>query len=268
MRSTTSWVLPVSTEPRRKSTIAPNCATRSASCHAKREVQRLGDPGGVAVRVGAMPFEHPDLVPEGVGGHEGNVPAVGVARHELQRDLLAVAAEPDREPGLLRLRLAARVAELEELAVEVDDVLGEERPDALHLLLELAEPDGRGRERDAVGVELALVPAGAEAEGDPAVGEVVDGGDRLREHRGVAVAGAVHEAAAAHVGRGHRQGGMGGEPLEALGPRFRIGDVGRVEVVPHRDPAEAETLDAAPEGLDLVGRRVLQTGVDPETHDR
>ena len=64
-----------------------------------------------------------------------------------------------------------RVAELEELAVEVGDVFGEERADALDLPLELAQPDRRGRERDAVRVVLALVPAGAEPERDAAAAE-------------------------------------------------------------------------------------------------
>ena len=120
------------------------------------------------------------------------------------------------------------------------------------LLLELARPHRRRRERDAVRVELALVPPGAQPERDPTAGEVVDGGDRFRQHCGVPVAGAVHQAAAPD-GRGrHRERGVGGQPLEALVPRLGVGHVGGVEVVPDRDPREPELLDAGPQRPDLV----------------
>ncbi len=266
-RSTTCCGLPVSTEPRTNSAVFPNWATRSSSLPREREVQRLGDPGGIAPDVGAMGFEHADLVPERVDADERHVPAVGVARHQLQRDLLAVTPEPDREASLLRLGFAACRSEPEELTVEVDDVFGQERSDALDRFVELAQADGRGRERDAVGVELALMPTGAEAQRHPALREVVDGRDRLRHDGRMSVGRAVHEAAAAHVRRRRRQRGVCSESFEAFVPGVRVGDVRRVEVVPHRDPPEAERLDAFPQCTELVARRVLQACVHAEDHD-
>ena len=44
--------------------------------------------------------------------------------------------------------------------------------------------------------------------------------------------------------------------------------VGRVEVVPHRDPLEAMVLDATPQRLELGGGGVLKSCMDAEVHDR
>src|SRR5436305_14207028 len=81
------------------------------------------------------------------------------------------------------------------------------------------------------------------------------------------VTGAVHEAAATDLRRGHRQRGMRGEAFETFVAGVRIGDVGGVEVVPHRDPLETERHDALPQGADVVGRGVLQTRVDAGDDD-
>ena len=55
------------------------------------------------------------------------------------------------------------------------------------------------RELDAVGVVLVGQPAAAEPERDPAVGELVERGHRVGEHRRVPVPDGVDEAAAAHA---------------------------------------------------------------------
>ena len=98
------------------------------------------------------------------------------------------------------------------------------------------------------------------------VRDLVERRHRVREHRGVPVAGGVHERSARHAfGRG-RERGVRGDRFETV--RVAAG-VGRVEVVPDRDPVEAELLDAAPQLLQLGDRRVLQPGVhsEPDRHD-
>src|SRR6266508_2590120 len=58
----------------------------------------------------------------------GRVPAVGVFRRRAERPLLALSADPDGQAFLDGLGIAARVVELEVLALEVRDRLVEERP--------------------------------------------------------------------------------------------------------------------------------------------
>ena len=114
---------------------------------------------------------------------------------------------------------------------------------------------------DAVDVVLLLEPPAAEPEHDATVGDLVERRHRVREHRRVAVAGRVDERAAQHAFGRRRERGVRRDRLEAV----RVaGGVGRVEVVPDRDPVEAELLDAAPQSLQLGDGRVLQTGVHSE----
>ena len=87
---------------------------------------------------------------------------------------------------LHRLRLRGRVLERVVRPAEVDAVLGPEPVHDLELLREHLQADGRLRERKAVGAVLALHPAGAEAELDPAARDVVDRRDRVREQAGQA----------------------------------------------------------------------------------
>ena len=77
----------------------------------------------------------------------------------------------------------------------------------------------------------------------------------------MAVTGAVHEAAAADPARARRERGVAHDRFEA---RRVAGVVGRVEVVPDRDPVEAELLDALPQRHQLGEGRVLQAGVHTE----
>src|SRR5581483_9039840 len=84
-------------------------------CHA--DVDRLRDRRGVATEARAVLVEHRGLVRPGVGSDERYVPPVGVRGRDPQRHLLAAAADPDREAGAHRLRLALRALPREELAV-------------------------------------------------------------------------------------------------------------------------------------------------------
>src|SRR4029079_9711399 len=115
------------------------------------------------------------------------------------------------------------------------------------------------------------MPAAAEPERDATVRQLVDGGNRLREHRGISVPGAVDEASALDLRGGESERGVRRERFETLVPRLhpavlRDRRVGRVEVVPHGDPVEAVVLDTAPERLELRRGRVLKSCVDAKVH--
>ena len=116
----------------------------------------------------------------------------------------------------------------------------------------------------AVRVVLVLQPAAAEPEHDAAVRDLVERRHRVGEHRGVAVAGGVHERAARDV----RSSTSRARRATVIASR-QCGSpvrVGGVEVVPDRDPVEAERLDARPELAQLGDARVLQAGVHSEAN--
>src|SRR5204863_9620275 len=123
------------------------------------EVHRPRDRRRIATDRVAVVVEHVHLVAIRVGREERYVPTVGMTGRRAQRELLARATDPQRQPLLDGLRLAPGVMQLEELAVEVRYAFGEQRADALDALVEHAKPNGHGRERDAVRVVLTLVPA-------------------------------------------------------------------------------------------------------------
>ena len=177
------------------------------------------------------------LAGEVLGAHERDVPRVAVPAGQLQTDLLARRADPDVRAGLHRLGVAAGVGEREELALEVGHVLGEQQPDALDRLGHAPQSHRRRLERDAVGLVLPHVPAGAQAQLEPAVAEVVDGGRRVGQHRRMAVAGGVDERADPRPGGERGQRGVARDALEAVAVERRRR---RVEVVPDADPVEAE----------------------------
>ena len=99
-----------------------------------------------------------------------------------------------------------------------------------------------GVERDAHAGVLVLVPAGADAEIEPAVGDDVDGGGDVGEHGGVTVGVAGDHQPEAQAGG---LGGVGGQQRPTL--QARAGDVAvdRVEVV--EEPGVLE--DGRPVGL-------------------
>src|SRR5581483_5843392 len=200
------------------------------------DVDRAPDRRRVAPGIVAVAGEHLPLAGQLVGGDERYVPAVGVACRDAQRALLATAADPDRQLALHRLRLAVGVAQREVFALEVHGVLAQQQADAPHGFFEDVEPDAVGRERDAVRLVLVERPAGAETELRATAAQMVDGGDRVGEHGGVPVAGAVDERSAADAARVAGERSVRGDGLQA-----RVAaEVRRVEVVPDRDPVEAE----------------------------
>jgi hypothetical protein len=79
------------------------------------------------------------------------------------------------------------------LAFEVDVVLAEEAVDDLELLTEARHAHARRREVEAVGLVLALHPAGTKPERDPAAGDLVGGRGGVRQHRRVTECGGRDE---------------------------------------------------------------------------
>ena len=144
----------------------------------------------------------------------------------------------------------------------VVDVVVEQAAEDGDALLQLVHAGADGREVDAVGLVLDLGPAGADPHRRPPAGDEVDGRDRLGQHGRVAVADGVHQRAALDPFGLAGQRGVHGHGLQAGGVVGLAG--GAVEVVPDRDPVEAEGLDALPQQPQLVGGGVLQPGVHPE----
>ncbi len=108
---------------------------------------------------------------------------------------------------------------------------------------------------------LELVPAGADAELEPAAGEVVDRRRDLREDRRVAVGDAADDEAAADARRLRGESRKQRRAFEARAAR--VGE-DREEVVEDRDPVVAERLGGLPELDVIVERRVLLAGVNAE----
>ena len=185
-------------------------------------------------------------------------------RDEAQRAPLAVAADPEGDVTLRRFRLAQGLAQLEEAAVEVARGLLEERADDLDALFEHVEPAADPLEGDAVGEVLALIPAGAEAGFEAAVGELVDRGQCVGQHGRMAVVHRQHHRADPHVLR------VAGERSEA-GETFEIGAalLGHrrlIEVVRDVEPVEAGGVGPAPELAALGERDVLLDQVNAKSH--
>ena len=131
-------------------------------------------------------------------------------------------------------------------------------------LLELVHAGADGGEVDAVRVVLDLRPSRTDPHGGAAARDEVDGGDRFGEDGRVAVADGVHQGTALHPVRLAGERGVHGDSFQAGGV---VGVArGAVEVVPDRDPVESEGLDPFPQQTQLVRGRVLQAGVDAESH--
>ena len=163
--------------------------------------------------------------------------------------------------GSSRWRAPVRV---DVAAVVVEGRLGQQADDRLDAFAEAVEAFTQGRQVDAVGAALLLVPAGADAELEPAVGDHVDAGRHVGQHRRVA----VHEAGDQHPdpqpGRGLGQRGQGDPAFEA-----RPGGVteDRVEVV--EQPARLEEVDVVgllPRGQHGVVGGVLGSSLEGESH--
>ena len=168
--------------------------------------------------------------------------------------------------GWTGTRLVACLGDPEVGALERRDLVVQQAAQDLHALFHLIESNSGGRERNAERGVLDLRPTGAETHLGAATREVVDGRDRLGQHRRVPVADRVDERTATHARRRQRQCGVHGDALEAIGV---VGLPGRaVEVVPDRDPVEAERFDVAVQREQLVGCRLLQADVHAERRGR
>src|SRR5581483_6081554 len=147
----------------------------------------------VAAELPAPVVEHAVLAPPVFHAAKA-VPGVGVLRGDPQGDLLALAADEDRNGAAHGGRAVLGPALLDD---------GQRR-------LQVVQTGRRGAELVAVVAVLALEPAGANAEREATAADVVDGGGHFREQRGVAVAVAGDHAAdrgpRAHLGhrREHR----------------------------------------------------------------
>src|SRR5262249_43945825 len=133
-----------------------------------------------------------------------------VGELERGRDGAAAASTADeqRRPRLLnRLRLRGRVLERVVPAAEVDPLLGPEPVHDLDLLGAHLDAYPRLGEREAVRAVLALVPAGAHPELDPATRYVVGGRRGVGEQPGQAKRGGGDERAEAECRRPCRERG-------------------------------------------------------------
>ena len=193
------------------------------------------DLGGIAADRAAVPGEDVSLACH-VGVVDAEVvPDVGVAGDQPQEHSLAAAAHQQRQARLHGLRVADGVAHREVLAFERRALRAPHAAQDGERLAELLEAGGDGGERVAVLLVLDLVPAGAEADDQPAARHLVEGGRHLGEQRGRPVAHAEDELADAYAAG---DGGHGGD----LGPRLEhwLGLVrDRDEVVDHPDRVEA-----------------------------
>src|SRR5437016_2129308 len=131
-------------------------------------------------------------------------------RKAATRSMACVGApDPEGDAGQEGLRVVGRVLDPDTLAVEGRAArLGvEEHAHDLRVLLEHVLPDPDPRELVTERLRLDLVPAGAETTVDAAIGEMVDGRERLRVEPGIPVGDAVDERAAPAALRLHGGGG-------------------------------------------------------------
>jgi hypothetical protein len=193
------------------------------------------------------------------------VPVLCEPGHRSQRAPFAAAPDDDgRMWALHRLGLTTRLLQPVVLTLEVGRGVREQADDHLAGLVEHVEPLLERRQFDAVGVTLLLVPPGADPELEAAVGDDVECGRHVGQHRRVAVHVARHQHADAQTRRGLRQRGQRHPALEA-----RTGGVGedRIEVV--EGPAGLVELDVVrgpPHGEHVCPGRVLGGGLEGEAH--
>src|SRR5688572_6575467 len=125
----------------------------------------------VALDVGAGHADPPALLGEPLDRHERRVELGGEASGQRRGSPRASSADDDRHAaGLDGLGQRRRVGDGPDRARVVEALPERRRPEPgqhLELLLETVEALAEWWERDAVGVVLALVPAGAETDLDP-----------------------------------------------------------------------------------------------------
>ena len=228
-------------------------------------VDRAGDLGRVAAQ--ALAVLDQGLLEAGpLAGIRGDrVPLLGPARGGAQRPLPAPAADRDRRMGPLhRLGLATGVGQVQVLAVERGRGVAEQPDDDLDALVEAVHALLQRRQRDAVRVALLLVPARAEPDLEPALGDDVDGRGHVGQHRRMAVDHARDLAADPDPPGGLPHGGQHRPALD-VGPGGIPAQ--RVEVVPV--PGRLEQVDLIgrePHVAHLRPRLVLGPGLDGKAH--
>ena len=165
MRSTTSWVAALAARSAPMySAVPPNWRTRSSSSPREREVHDFVIVAGSRPTLLAVLLEHLRPCAVRLGRDERR----GSSRRRAGR---RCAASPSRRR---RRSTSGRRActgfgsqrasrSWKNSPSKFGDLLGEEEPHALDRLVELAQPLADGRERDAVRVVLALVPAARRA---------------------------------------------------------------------------------------------------------
>ena len=152
--------------------------------------------------------------------------------------LLAAAPDEDRDvAGGRRVELAPPAA------------------DARQRLGEVGEPGARGAEVVAVLVVVALEPARADAEDEPAAGDVVDGAGHVGQQLGVAVAVAGDQRADLDAAGGLGPGPEHRPALEVLAVGLAVE---REEVVPVEHDVDARVLGGGDGVADLCVVRVLR----------
>ncbi len=190
-----------------------------AAGHAGGHQRQPGRPG---VPAGLPPGVLQPLAPlrQLLQGDAGGVVLVGPAGGQGQALGPGSPADQQGRARLLhRLGQGAQVLELVVAALEGEGVLGEGAGDDLQLLGQPLHADGRGRELEAVGAVLALVPAGPEPQLDPAAGDVVGRDHHLGQDRRVPEGGRGDQRAQADAAGPGGQRGQGGPGVErpALG---------------------------------------------------
>src|SRR5579883_440977 len=198
----------------------------------------------VAAELLAPVVEHAVLALPVVDAAEA-VPGVGVLGGDAQGDLLALAADEDRDRAAHRRRVVL-------CPMLLDD--RERRR-------QVVQAGGRRAELVAEVVVLALEPAGADTQDEAAVADVVDRRRHLREQGRVAVA-----VAGDHAADGGARGRLGqrGQHRVALERGAVRVAVERVEVVPVPDRVDAAGLHAAGGVAELLVGAVL--GVELHAH--
>ena len=93
------------------------------------------------------------------------------------------------------------------MAVDVHRPTGPQRLDNGDPFLQPVEPLLKGRQRDTKGLVLGFIPTRADAEGEPAVGEPVDGRRHPRQQGGVPKGHRTDQRAEANPLRALRQRG-------------------------------------------------------------
>src|SRR5256885_10197901 len=204
--------------------------------------------------------QHRELLRNLLGGAP-SVPHVGVARSRAQRALLASATDQYGQPLLDRAHQDFGILEVVELAVERDPLSVHELANDLRRLGKTIGPFAWRAEIDSIRVVLESIPGGADSEDRASPGDVVECRGHVRENGRVPVRDSSDEAADAGI---LRDRGVRGLQLPALEVRPVEIAVDRIEVVPHPERIEPESVRKQRVIAQGFPRRVLWPEVDAE----